>query len=84
MKKTGFSVLLITWRLISQILEITAEYPVLKMLVIHAGAEQVTEWQSEIVNKDFNYLLNNVQNLEVYTSRFIPTAWCGDEKLKSL
>lgn len=68
--------------LTEKILEITAKYPLLKKLVIHAGADQVMRRQSEILIKDWIHLLNKVQDLEmeVFISRAIPTIWGGDEK----
>ncbi|KAK0150007.1 hypothetical protein N1851_009241 [Merluccius polli] len=43
-----------------KILEITAEHPTVKSLVIHTGALHVVKQQSEVSKRDFNDLLNKV------------------------
>ncbi|KAK0151592.1 hypothetical protein N1851_007105 [Merluccius polli] len=43
-----------------KILEITAEHPTVKSLVIHTGALDVVKQQSEVLKRDFNDLLNKV------------------------
>ncbi|KAK0148024.1 hypothetical protein N1851_012273 [Merluccius polli] len=44
-----------------KILEITAEHPTVKSLVIHTGALDVVKQQSEVLKQDFNDLLNKVR-----------------------
>ncbi|KAK0155249.1 hypothetical protein N1851_002412 [Merluccius polli] len=44
-----------------KILEITAEHPTVKSVVIHTGALDVVKQQSEVLKRDFNDLLNNNQ-----------------------
>ena len=75
------------WCPISQkILEITAEHPTVKSLVIHTGALDVVKQQSEVLKQDFNDLLNKVRclNTEVFISGPLPTVWRGDERFSKL
>ncbi|KAK0137852.1 hypothetical protein N1851_025934 [Merluccius polli] len=46
-----------------KILEITAEHPTVKSLIIHTGALDVVKQQSEVLKRDFNDLLNKVRCL---------------------
>ncbi|KAK0131515.1 hypothetical protein N1851_033772 [Merluccius polli] len=63
-----------------KILEITAEHPTVKSLVIHTGALDVVKQQSEVLKRDFNDLLNKVRclNTEVFIIRR------GDERFSRL
>ncbi|KAK0143092.1 hypothetical protein N1851_018792 [Merluccius polli] len=58
-----------------KILEITAEHPTVKSLVIHTGALDVVKQQSEVLKQDFNDLLNKVRclNTKVFSSGPLPT-----------
>ncbi|KAK0136699.1 hypothetical protein N1851_027107 [Merluccius polli] len=69
-----------------KILEITAEHPTVKSLVIHTGALDVVKQQSEVLKWDFNDLLNKVRclNTEVFISGPLPTVWRGDERFSRL
>ncbi|KAK0136925.1 hypothetical protein N1851_026895 [Merluccius polli] len=69
-----------------KILEITAEHPTVKSLVIHTGALDVVKQQSEVLKPDFNDLLNKVRclNTEVFISRPLPTVRRGDERFSRL
>ncbi|KAK0147691.1 hypothetical protein N1851_012825 [Merluccius polli] len=69
-----------------KILEITAEHPTVKSLVIHTGALDVVKQQSEVLKRDFNDLLNKVQCLktEVFISGPLPTVRRGDERFSRL
>ncbi|KAK0146187.1 hypothetical protein N1851_014504 [Merluccius polli] len=69
-----------------KILEITAEHPTVKSLVIHTGALDVVKQQSEVLKQDFNDLLNKVRclNTEVFISGPLPTLWRGDERFSRL
>ncbi|KAK0143490.1 hypothetical protein N1851_018402 [Merluccius polli] len=68
------------------ILEITAEHPTMKSLVIHTGALDVVKQQSEVLKQDFNDLLNKVRclNTEVFISGPLPTVRRGDERFSRL
>ncbi|KAK0151649.1 hypothetical protein N1851_007049 [Merluccius polli] len=67
-----------------KILEITAEHPTVKSLVIHTGALDVVKQQSEVL-KLFD-LLNKVRclNTEVFISGPLPTVRRGDERFSRL
>ncbi|KAK0147117.1 hypothetical protein N1851_013541 [Merluccius polli] len=69
-----------------KILEITAEHPTVKSLVIHTGALDVVKQQSEVLKRDFNDLLNKVRclNTEVFISGPLPTVRQGDERFSRL
>ncbi|KAK0156136.1 hypothetical protein N1851_000584 [Merluccius polli] len=69
-----------------KILEITAEHPTVKSLVIHTGALDVVKQQSEVMKRDFNDLLNKVRclNTEVFISGPLPTVRRGDKRLSRL
>ncbi|KAK0136994.1 hypothetical protein N1851_026861 [Merluccius polli] len=69
-----------------KILEITAEHPTVKSLVIHTGALDVVKQQSEVLKRDFNDLLNKVRclNTEVFISGPLPTVRRGDERFSRL
>ncbi|KAK0135756.1 Protein RIC-3 [Merluccius polli] len=69
-----------------KILEITAEHPTVKSLVIHTGALDVVKQQSEVLKQDFNDLLNKVRclNTEVFISGPLPTVRRGDERFSRL
>ncbi|KAK0142200.1 hypothetical protein N1851_020137 [Merluccius polli] len=69
-----------------KILEITAEHPTVKSLVIHTGALDVVKQQSEVLKRDFNDLLNKVRclNTEVSISGPLPTVRRGDERFSRL
>ncbi|KAK0155797.1 hypothetical protein N1851_001700 [Merluccius polli] len=69
-----------------KILEITAEHPTVKSLVIHTGALDVVKQQSEVLKQDFNDLLNTVRclNTEVFISGPLPTVRRGDERFSRL
>ncbi|KAK0134691.1 hypothetical protein N1851_029707 [Merluccius polli] len=69
-----------------KILEITAEHPTVKSLVIHTGALDVVKQQSEVLKQDFNDLLNKVRclNTEVFISGPQPTVRRGDERFSRL
>ncbi|KAK0156365.1 CDK5 regulatory subunit-associated protein 1 [Merluccius polli] len=69
-----------------KILEITAEHPTVKSLVIHTGALDVAKQQSEVLKRDFNDLLNKVRclNTEVSISGPLPTVRRGDERFSRL
>ncbi|KAK0150773.1 hypothetical protein N1851_008116 [Merluccius polli] len=69
-----------------KILEITAEHPTVKSLVIHTGALDVVKQQSEVLKRDFNDLLNKVRclNPEVFISGPLPTVRRGDERFSKL
>ena len=69
-----------------KILEITAEHPTVKSLVIHTGALYVVKQQSEVLKQDFNDLLNKVRclNTEVFISGPLPTVRRGDEGFSRL
>ncbi|KAK0156626.1 hypothetical protein N1851_000057 [Merluccius polli] len=69
-----------------KILEITAEHPTVKSLIIHTGALDVVKQQSEVLKRDFNDLLNKVRclNTEVFISGPLPTVWRGDERFSRL
>ncbi|KAK0143284.1 hypothetical protein N1851_018600 [Merluccius polli] len=61
-----------------KILEITAEHPRVKSLVIHTGVLDVVKQQSEVLKQDFNDLLNKVQIGP------LPTVRRGDERFSRL
>ncbi|KAK0144166.1 STAGA complex 65 subunit gamma [Merluccius polli] len=69
-----------------KILEITAEHPTVKSLVIHTGALDVVKQKSEVLKRDFNDLLNKVRclNTEVFISGPLPTVRRGDERFSRL
>ncbi|KAK0136906.1 hypothetical protein N1851_026928 [Merluccius polli] len=69
-----------------KILEITAEHPTVKSLVIHTGALDVVKQQSEVLKRDFIDLLNKVRclNTEVSISGPLPTVRRGDERFSRL
>ena len=69
-----------------KILEITAEHPTVKSLVIHTGALDVVKQQSQVLKRDFNDLLNKVWclNTEVFISGPLPTVRRGDERFSRL
>ncbi|KAK0131399.1 hypothetical protein N1851_033892 [Merluccius polli] len=69
-----------------KILEITAEHPTVKSLVIHTGALDVVKQQSEVLKRDFNDLLNKVRclNTELFISGPLPTVRRGDERFSRL
>ncbi|KAK0147921.1 hypothetical protein N1851_012381 [Merluccius polli] len=69
-----------------KILEITAEHPTVKSLVIHTGALDVVKQQSEVLKQDFIDLLNKVRclNTEVSISGPLPTVRRGDERFSRL
>ncbi|KAK0141103.1 Transmembrane protein 18 [Merluccius polli] len=69
-----------------KILEITAEHPTVKSLVIHTGALDVVKQQSEVLKQDFNDLPNKVRclNTEVFISGPLPTVRRGDERFSRL
>ncbi|KAK0141269.1 hypothetical protein N1851_021711 [Merluccius polli] len=69
-----------------KILEITAEHPTVKSLVIHTGALDVVKQQSEVLKQDFNDLLNKVRclNTEVFISGPLPTVRRGDKRFSRL
>ncbi|KAK0133164.1 hypothetical protein N1851_031450 [Merluccius polli] len=69
-----------------KILEITAEHPTVKSLVIHTGALDVVKQHSEVLKRDFNDLLNKVRclNTEVFISGPLPTVRRGDERFSRL
>ncbi|KAK0144340.1 Zinc finger BED domain-containing protein 1 [Merluccius polli] len=69
-----------------KILEITAEHPTVKSVVIHTGALDVVKQQSEVLKQDFNDLLNKVRclNTEVFISGPLPTVRRGDERFSRL
>ncbi|KAK0151164.1 hypothetical protein N1851_007738 [Merluccius polli] len=69
-----------------KILEITAEHPTVKSLIIHTGALDVVKQQSEVLKRDFNDLLNKVRclNTEVFISGPLPTVRRGDERFSRL
>ncbi|KAK0142424.1 hypothetical protein N1851_019869 [Merluccius polli] len=69
-----------------KILEITAEHPTVKSLVIHTGALDVVKQQSEVLKQDFSDLLNKVRclNTEVFISGPLPTVRRGDERFSRL
>ncbi|KAK0146587.1 hypothetical protein N1851_014093 [Merluccius polli] len=69
-----------------KILEITAEHPTVKSLVIHTGALDVVKQQSEVLKRDFNDLLNKFRclNTEVSISGPLPTVRRGDERFSRL
>ncbi|KAK0143948.1 hypothetical protein N1851_017728 [Merluccius polli] len=69
-----------------KILEITAEHPTVKSLVIHTGALDVVKQQSEVLKRDFNDLLNKVRclNTELSISGPLPTVRRGDERFSRL
>ncbi|KAK0150005.1 hypothetical protein N1851_009239 [Merluccius polli] len=69
-----------------KILEITAEHPTVKSVVIHTGALDVVKQQSEVLKRDFNDMLNKVRclNTEVFISGPLPTVRRGDERFSRL
>ncbi|KAK0150571.1 hypothetical protein N1851_008323 [Merluccius polli] len=69
-----------------KILEITAEHPTVKSLIIHTGALDVVKQQSEVLKRDFNDLLNKVRclNTDVFISGPLPTVRQGDERFSRL
>ncbi|KAK0139533.1 hypothetical protein N1851_023592 [Merluccius polli] len=69
-----------------KILEITAEHPTVKSLVIRTGALDVVKQQSGVLKQDFNDLLNKVRclNTEVFISGPLPTVRRGDERFSRL
>ncbi|KAK0138892.1 hypothetical protein N1851_024565 [Merluccius polli] len=68
-----------------KILEITAEHPTVKSLVIHTGVLDVVKQQSEVLKQDFNDLRQvRCLNIEVFISGPLPTVRRGDERFSRL
>ena len=69
-----------------KILDIVAEHPTEKSLVLHTGACDVVKQQSEVLKQDFTNLLNKVRPLDtvVFFSGPLPTVRRGDERLSRL
>ena len=83
-----YSVLPTIWSLTSQqkILDIAAEHPTAKSLILHTGACDVVKQQSEVLKQDFTDLLNKVRSLDtvVFVSGPLPTVRRGDERFSRL
>ena len=69
-----------------KILDIIAEHPTAKSLILHTGACDVVKQQSEVLKQDFTNLLNKVRSLDtvVFVSAPLPTVRRGDERLSRL
>ncbi|KAM4592398.1 uncharacterized protein PAE49_010282 [Odontesthes bonariensis] len=69
-----------------KILDIVAEHPTLKSLIVHTGALDVVKQQSEVLKQDFMDLVNKVRctSTEVFFSGPLPTVWKGDERFSRL
>ncbi|KAM4539925.1 uncharacterized protein PAE49_020669 [Odontesthes bonariensis] len=69
-----------------KILDIVAEHPTLKSLIIQTGDLDVVKQQSEVLKQDFMDLVNKVRctSTEVFFSGPLPTVWKGDERFSRL
>ena len=69
-----------------KILDIVAEHPTAKSLILHTGACDVVKQQSEVLKQDFTDLLNKVRSLDtvVFVSGPLPTVRRGDERFSRL
>ena len=69
-----------------RILNIAAEHPTAKSLIIHMGALDVMKQQSEVLKEDFLELINKARclNIEVFFSGPLPSVRGGDERFSRL
>ena len=69
-----------------RILDIVADHPTAKSLILHTGACDVVKQQSEVLKQDFSDLLNKVRSLDtvVFVSAPLPTVRRGDERFSRL
>uniref|UniRef100_A0A3B5LNM3 Uncharacterized protein n=1 Tax=Xiphophorus couchianus TaxID=32473 RepID=A0A3B5LNM3_9TELE len=66
----------------TKVLSLTADQPDIESLVLHVAANDLAKQKSEILEKDFNILLNTMEKLKMklFLSGPIPSLQWGDEK----
>ncbi|KAK9521502.1 hypothetical protein VZT92_021299 [Zoarces viviparus] len=69
-----------------KILDIVADYPTVKNIIVHTGSCDIVKQQSEVLKRDFIDLLNTVSSVkaEVFISGPLPPVRGGDEGFSRL